>query len=150
MTRDYNKEQAWFDARLNFPVLARPDVLDKLILWREGDPRYRLDSRKRINKMQRQFTIELRVDYADQDKNEAMRKALSAAARHVLATAHLLADGVKPQIVVFSDDFFTGHEEIAILDNTLGSAIEESNAPDEVVSDELLQAARDMQHDKKQ
>ncbi len=129
-------------------ILASPDALDKLIIWPEGDPRFNSLLTKGVCAMQRQFTIELRVDYADQDKNEAMRKALSAAARHVLATAHLLADGVKPQIVVFSDDFFTGHEEIAILDNTLRSAIEESNAPDEVVSDELLQAARDMQHDK--
>lgn len=93
--------------------------------------------------MQRQFTIELRVDYADQGKNDAMRLALQQAARHVYATGVLLADGVKPQIAVFSDDFFTGHEAIALLDDTVAQGISEIGGPDadNGVSDELMAAA---------
>lgn len=93
--------------------------------------------------MQRQFTIEIRVDYADDGKTAVMKKAMQQAARHVYATATLLADGVKPRAAVFSDDFFTGHEEIALLDDTITKGIEAINATDEVehVSPELLAAA---------
>lgn len=87
--------------------------------------------------MQRQFTIELRVDYADNEKNAAMQEAVQRAARHVLATAALLADGVKPMIAAFSDDFFTGHKEISVLEDTIakGQAQIGSTAEDSVSSE---------------
>lgn len=97
--------------------------------------------------MQRQFTIELRVDYADNGKNEAMRQALTAAARHVYATATLLADAVKPQIAIFSDDFFSGHEEIELLEDVIAQGKQQleqagvSEQPEEI-SSELLSAVR--------
>ena len=92
--------------------------------------------------MQRQFTIELRVDYADDGKNEVMRKALQAAARHVYATAQLLKDGVAPQIAVFSDDFFSGHSEIALLEDTIAQGVEATGGVQEgdKVSSELMAA----------
>ena len=94
--------------------------------------------------MQRQFTIELRVDYADNEKNDSMRTALQAAARHVYATATLLADAVKPQIAIFSDDFFAGHEQITLLEDTIKAGKEQIGGTDETpVSDELLGAMRD-------
>ena len=94
--------------------------------------------------MQRQFTIEIRVDYADNGKTDVMKKAMQQAARHVFATATLLADGVKPQVAVFSDDFFTGHEEIALLDDTITQGIEaiQATGEQEVISNELLAATR--------
>lgn len=96
--------------------------------------------------MQRQFTIELRVDYTDNEKNDSMRTALQAAARHVYATASLLADGVKPQIAIFSDDFFAGHEVIELLDDTIAQGVKaitvDGNNEDEGVSSELLAACR--------
>ncbi len=77
--------------------------------------------------MQRQYTIELRVDYADADKNAAMRAALQHAARHVLATAGLIADsGVKPQIAIFSDDWFSGHDEIKLFDDIVAQGLAET------------------------
>jgi hypothetical protein len=91
--------------------------------------------------MQRQFTIELRVDYADNGKNEAMRKALQAAARHVYATACLLKDGVMPQIAIFSDDFFQGHEEIKLLEDSIQQGIDAlGGETDQGVSAELAGA----------
>ncbi len=93
--------------------------------------------------MQRQFTIELRVDYEDAGKNEAMRKALQAAARHVYATATLLKDSVKPQVAIFSDDFFTGHEEINLLSDTVQEGMDSIGGGEaEGVSDELLNAMK--------
>lgn len=97
--------------------------------------------------MNLQFTIELRVDYADADKNEVMRTALQVTARHMFATASLLADGVKPQIAMFSEDFFDGHAEIALIEDTIQQGIDELAAAgdtsvDTGVSSELLAACR--------
>lgn len=94
--------------------------------------------------MQRQFTIELRVDYADNDKNITMREAMQKAAQHVFATAQLLSDGVKPQIVVFSDDFFDGHDEIKLVEGTIQKGLDllgpETDA--DKPSNELLDALK--------
>ena len=98
--------------------------------------------------MQRQYTIELRVDYADVEKNPIMRKAMAQAARHVLATASLLSDGQEPKVVMFSDDFFTGHEEIPLMADVLGAAIDKHGGQETGVSDELLKAMTATQGEK--
>lgn len=147
--------RAWAHARERLTpapdMLANPDVLDKLIIWRMNDPRYE-DRETRVKgiAMQRQWTIEARADFADQEKNDAITEAVRRAAVHINATLALLADGIKPQVVAFSDDFFVGHQDIALLEDTLGKAIQKHDdiGADGEVSDELLQAARDMQHDK--
>ena len=95
--------------------------------------------------MQRQFTIELRVDYADETKNKTMRQSMAQAARHLLATAELLSDGQTPQAVMFSDDFFTGHEEIPLMEDVIGKAIEKHGGEDGGVSQELLEALAEQQ-----
>jgi hypothetical protein len=131
-------------------VLARSDIVDALLIWRMNDPRYK-DRRTRVKglSMQRQWTIEARADFADADKNEAITEAIRRAAVHVHATLALLSDGQKPQVVAFSDDFFSGHADIALLPDTLGAAIKEhGDGKDTAVSQELLDAMRDMQHDK--
>lgn len=100
--------------------------------------------------MQRQWTIEGRADFADPEKNEVITRAFREAAVHVHATMALLMDGQAPQVVCFSDDFFDGHQEIKLHEDKLGKAIEAHG--DKMsgggVSQELLDAARDMQHDK--
>lgn len=151
---------AWAAARGNLAaatnhapdILANPDVLDKLILWRMTDPRYE-DRETRVKglSMQRQWTIEARADFADQEKNDAITEAVRRAAVHINATIALLADGIRPQVVAFSDDFFAGHDDIALLEDKLGKAIEDhaDQVGDEAaVSDEMRDAMRDMQHDK--
>ena len=101
--------------------------------------------------IQRQWTIEARADFADQEKNDAISEAVRRAAVRINATIALLADGIKPQVVAFSDDFFAGHEDIALMPDSIGAAIAEhaedvgGEAP---VSEEMLQAMRDLQHDK--
>jgi hypothetical protein len=128
-------------------ILANPDALDKLIIWRMDDPRYT----QQEGATQRQWTIEARADFADQEKNDAISEAVRRAAVHINATIALLADGIKPQVVAFSDDFFAGHEDIALMPDSIGAAIAEhaedvgGEAP---VSEEMLQAMRDLQHDK--
>lgn len=95
--------------------------------------------------MQRQFTIELRVDFADPEKNEALRTTLQQAARRVLATANLIADNPKAtKIAIFSDDFFSAHEEISLLDDVLGEVTAETvnETGEDEPSSELLGALR--------
>lgn len=99
--------------------------------------------------MQRMFEISLKVDYADPSKHETMQKAVIIAARHVLATASLLAEGVKPQIAVTGDDFFTGTQKIELFEDLIGqgkAAMAATEGTEEVVeekiSDELLNALK--------
>ena len=99
---------------------------------------------------QQQFTIEIRVDYNDPEKYAAMRTACRTAAQHLYATAELISDKTKPQIAIFSDDYFEGHKDIDLLDNKIdqGIAALEAAGQDTAdgntgVSDELLDALRD-------
>ena len=88
--------------------------------------------------MQRLFTIELRVDYRDEAKNKIMEKAVQQAARHVYSTAGLLADNVKPQVVLYSHDYYTGHAEIPLLDDDIAAG---NRALEEVsISAEMAEA----------
>ena len=101
--------------------------------------------------MQRQWTIEARADFADPEKNEAITEAVRQHAVALNATLILIKDnGISPQVVCYSDDFFTGHEGINLMENKLGAAIMESGdlAEPMQVSDDMMQAMRDLEHDK--
>lgn len=90
--------------------------------------------------MQRQFTIELRVDFADAEKLGPMRQVLQQVARHAFAAAQLISDNPKStQIAIFSDDFFSGHEEIKLLDDVIQQGLDQvgEDSGSDGVSDEL-------------
>lgn len=127
------------------------DVLDRLVAWRMDDPRY-VSSNERVKgrHMLRQWTIEARADFADKSKNDAIDRAIREAAVHVHATLALLSDGQKPLVVCFSDDFMDGHQEIALYRDTLGDAVAAhgDKMDGSGVTDELLAAAAEMQHEK--
>lgn len=136
---------------------AAPEMLDKLIAWRLHDPRYRkvthTDSGLHIgakgsrNMAQRQWYIEARADFADQAKNEIIDQAVREAAVHIHAQLALLMDnGVTPQVICRSDDWFEGEREIGLHSDKLGTALQ-THADDgqaSQVSDEMLDALRDM------
>lgn len=135
-------------------VLAQPDDIDQLILWRMGDPRYRtvnqynLGKKGSRNMAQRQWTIEARADFADAEKNAVIDEAVRVAAVHIHAQLALLMDnGVSPQVICRSDDWFTGEKQIALHPDTLGQAIASQDvgatAP---VSEDMLSALRDRSH----
>lgn len=83
--------------------------------------------------MQKLFTIEIRVDFRDEDKIPLMQKAIQQAARHVYAQAALLGDAVKPQVVIYGHDYFTGHSDIPLFDDDVSTGdtaiTEASNSP---------------------
>src|ERR1700678_1805096 len=102
--------------------------LDAFIKWKAGDVSvlraYRLDIIRGGVHMQRKFTVELRVDFADAEKLPAMKKVLQQVARHAYATAQLISDNSKlVQVAIFSDDFFSGHEDILLLDDTIAEGL---------------------------
>jgi hypothetical protein len=103
---------------------------------------YKLDTITRGAHMQRQFTIELRVDFADQEKLPALKQVLQQAARHAFATAQLISDNPKStQIAIFSDDFFSGHEEIKLLDDVIQQGLDHRRDEDSGPASELEQRA---------
>jgi hypothetical protein len=81
----------------------------------------------------------------------ALTETISRLARHADATVKLLPNATEmgPGVVAYGDDFFVGHFDVGLLQDTIGEAIASHDlGHDEGVSDELLQAARDMAHDK--
>jgi hypothetical protein len=105
------------------------EELDAFIAWKAGSIAVLRSYKSYIATigadMQRQFTIELRVDFADPEKLPALKQVLQQAARHAYATAQLISDNPKlTQVAIFSDDFFSGHEEIKLLDDTIALGLE--------------------------
>lgn len=122
------------------------DQLKALIDWKAGSiaalKHYRLDTITRGAHMQRQFTIELRVDFADPGKLEPLKQVLQQAARHAYATAQLISDNPKStQIAIYSEDWFSGHETISLLEDTIQQGLEATSATESApVSNELMAA----------
>ena len=96
---------------------------------------------------QRQWTIEARADCSDGEK-EAIKQTVRQLARHLCAQLNLLPTNVRVQVVCFSNDFFSGYEDIAMLEDKLGAALQMNESAAETVSSELMSTALDMQHDK--
>lgn len=96
--------------------------------------------------MQRQFTIELRVDFVDTEKLGPLKQVLQQAARHAFATAMLISDNPKStRVAIFSDDFFTGHQEIALLEDVIQQGLDatgETTSGSESISSELMAAVQ--------
>jgi hypothetical protein len=130
-------------------VTLEISAMDRLIDWKLRSPskakKMKTSAVTEGDHMIRQFTIELRVNYADNEKNDTMRSAVAAGARHMFATAQLLADGVKPDIAIFSDDWFAGKEEISLMTDVIQQGIDETKDTlvEADVSSELMAAVRD-------
>lgn len=101
--------------------------------------------KKEKQAVQRQFTIEIRVDCPDADKLEVFREVMRSAGQNVYAHAMLLGGQSKPQIAIFSDDFFDGHVDIKLFENRIAEgeaalAAAGDTSVEEGVSAELLAA----------
>ena len=59
---------------------------------------------------QRQWTIEARADCSDGEK-EAIKQTVRQLGRHLCAQLNLLPTKVRVQVVCFSNDFFSGHDD---------------------------------------
>jgi hypothetical protein len=62
------------------------------------------------------YRIELKIDFDDDTRHDALMNVAKQYARDLLGSAMLLQDGRKPACVLMTDDTFTGMEEIDILD----------------------------------
>lgn len=63
----------------------------------------------------RTFTIELRVDFQDSEKYDAMLDLARQAARELMATALLLRDKRDPTIAFSTGDMFSKDENMEII-----------------------------------
>ena len=68
------------------------------------------------------YRIELKMDFNDDSRHEALVSVVQQFARDLLGAAMLLQDGRKPDIAIISDDSFTGREEIELLDQNVTHA----------------------------
>lgn len=130
---------------------APPEILAKVLTWFMANPKYMTNTLLAKGKiMQRQWTIEIRADFNDAEKNDVITECVRQHAVAINATLVLIKDnGQVPQTVCYSDDFFTGHDDIALLENKLGKVLDaHSEETGLIVSDEMMQTMRDMQHDK--
>ena len=64
------------------------------------------------------YRIELKIDFNDDTRHEALLQVAKQYARDFLASAMLLQDGRKPMAVLHTDDTFTGVEEIDVLEES--------------------------------
>lgn len=121
---------------------AEREHMAKRIAWRMGDPRYATKSAMRASGMQRQFAIELRVEYMDADKYEQIKKILRRTADELHANAALLADMQQPLVAITGTDFFEGFEDIKRWkeQEKLASRLE----PSEVVHEEVEQPSAEL------
>lgn len=62
------------------------------------------------------YRIELKMDFKDDARHEAITSVVRQFARDLLGAAMLLQDGYKPDIAIISDDAFHGRDEIELLD----------------------------------
>jgi hypothetical protein len=59
--------------------------------------------------------IELKIDCENKAQHEAAMAIMRTAAQHVITQARLIAGKRKPQIVLQSDDFIYGTEDIEVF-----------------------------------
>jgi len=95
--------------------------------------------------MQRKITIEVCVDFADNAKNDEIRTTAKDCALRMMATCNLIADNPKAtRVACWSEDFFAGHEEIALLQDPLGAVTKETiGTSEDEISSELMGALKD-------
>lgn len=92
--------------------------------------------------MQRKWTIEIKVAFADEGKLPVFTKTVLLHARRLVSTARMLADIPKNvKVIVHGDDFLVGEQEINLMQDLLDDVeiTEEGidNAEDKI-SPELL------------
>lgn len=63
------------------------------------------------------WKIELRVDFDGDAKTAIMEKAVRSAAKGLITTANLIADGRKPDIAIETSDMFVGAKEISMFED---------------------------------
>lgn len=96
--------------------------------------------------MQRKFTIEIKVDFADEGKLPVFTKTVLLHTRRLLGTARMIADIPKNvKVIVFGDDFLVGQKEIELMQDLLDDTqIEEdgTDTAEDKISPELLALAK--------
>lgn len=68
-----------------------------------------------ITMSRKTYRIELKIDFNDDARHDALIQIATQYARDLLASAGLLSDGRKPVVALITDDTFTGVEELEVM-----------------------------------
>jgi len=95
--------------------------------------------------MNRKWVIEVVADMRDKGKIDTITKLVCRQAAHLQAAVYLIADEQKPQVAAYSDDFFAGRSELALMieNDSYPEAAVTAEPPadsDDEISDELMDA----------
>lgn len=114
----------------------------KLLEWRRADVMTKRN--KGDSKMsQRQWTIEARTDCDDKFK-ETVSAMVRAYARRLQLVLDMLPEKTSVDVACWSNDFFSGHEDLSLLDDKIGEAEKMLPEGNEPPSEELLDALRNL------
>lgn len=89
--------------------------------------------------MQRKWTIEVIADFKEKGKNDAIDFQVRKAGANLQAALYLIMDGIKPQVVAFSDDFFSGRSDFDLLLQDIEGAKVPDREPDSF-SDDFMES----------
>ena len=64
---------------------------------------------------QKNWIIDLRVDFDTKEQEDLMLSAIRTSAKELLTTARLLADKRKPDIAIHNDDMYEGRDQIDLF-----------------------------------
>lgn len=81
------------------------------------------------------YTIEIRVDFKNEENFPIFQQAVQQAAHMLYAQSDLLGEVIKPEMVVYSHDYFTGHKDIGLFDNDILKGVKAISSHDGAVSD---------------
>ena len=102
--------------------------LNKLVDWRLKAPsiarKYHPDKSpeelRRQGVAQKTLCLELRLDFADQERYNTMVGFFQQCAVYLVAQADLASDrGIKPDVAIYDDDMYLGKRDISLVPNTL-------------------------------
>lgn len=129
-------------------LLADPVQTHGFIDWRMGDPQIlrhfkELHPQEGKTVAEKQFTLELRVDFSDPEKYEVVKVHLAKLARQLTAKCKLLMDnGIKPRCALHSDNFFMAPEAIDSMEGVISRDDAAADVEEEQVSAEMLEAMK--------
>jgi hypothetical protein len=91
--------------------------------------------------VQRKIVIEIITDYRDKGKNDAVETLARRHAAQLYAGVTLINDGVKADVVAFSEDFFSGRQDFDLLmQEQIAQPAPIATQDDALISDEMMNA----------
>lgn len=93
--------------------------------------------------MMKKWVIEVTANFADKDKYPVIDQLARTSAANLFAAVVLIADGQKPDVICYSDDFYDGRNELDVFATPVTAPVPRVGTVDAGFSDEFLKAMED-------